>query len=39
VGQLFASAALKILANNQPYNYLDLIYTEWAMLVSRASQR
>ncbi|GFZ46073.1 hypothetical protein JCM24511_04319 [Saitozyma sp. JCM 24511] len=32
VGQLFASAALKILANTQPYNYLDLIYTEWAML-------
>lgn len=32
LGQLFASAALKILADKQPYNYLDLIYTEWAML-------
>ena len=32
IGQLFASAALKILADREPYNYLDLIYTEWAML-------
>ncbi|WVQ82451.1 hypothetical protein IAT38_004580 [Cryptococcus sp. DSM 104549] len=32
IGQLFASAALKVLADDQPYNYLDLIYTEWAML-------
>nr|XP_031857210.1 uncharacterized protein CI109_007374 [Kwoniella shandongensis]KAA5524282.1 hypothetical protein CI109_007374 [Kwoniella shandongensis] len=32
IGQLFASAALKILADKQPFNYLDLIYTEWAML-------
>ncbi|OWT36126.1 sugar transporter [Cryptococcus neoformans Bt1] len=32
IGQLFASAALKVLADQQPYNFLDLIYTEWAMI-------
>ncbi|WRT64411.1 uncharacterized protein IL334_001343 [Kwoniella shivajii] len=32
IGQLFASAALKALSKTQPYNFLDLIYTEWAML-------
>jgi hypothetical protein len=31
---LFATAALKVLSRKDPYNYLTLIYTEWAMLVS-----
>ncbi|KAK8853025.1 hypothetical protein IAR55_003726 [Kwoniella newhampshirensis] len=34
IGQLLASTALKVLANKQPNNYLDLIYTEWAVIVS-----
>jgi hypothetical protein len=34
IGQLFATAALKVLSRKDPYNYLTLIYTEWAMLVS-----
>ena len=32
VGQLFASIALKVLNDRQPLNYLDAIYTEWAMV-------
>lgn len=32
VGQLFASVALKVLNERQPLNYLDAVYTEWAMV-------
>lgn len=31
-GQLFASIALKVLSDNNPLNYLDAVYTEWAMV-------
>lgn len=32
IGQLFASVALKVLNDSQPLNYLDAVYTEWAMV-------
>lgn len=32
IGQLCASICLKVLNDNQPKNYLDAIYTEWAMV-------
>jgi hypothetical protein len=38
IGQLFATTALKVLSNRDPTNYLDLIYSEWAMLVSDIKQ-
>lgn len=34
IGQLFATVGLKVLSDTDPYNYLDLIYSEWAMAVS-----
>jgi transposase-like protein len=34
LGQLAASIALKVLEDKSPHNYLNLIYTEWAMIVS-----
>lgn len=37
IGQLFATVGLKVLSDHQPYNYLDLIYSEWAMVVSSSS--
>lgn len=36
LGQLTASIALKVLEDKAPHNYLNLIYTEWAMIVSTA---
>jgi hypothetical protein len=38
IGQLFATTALKVLSNRDPTNYLDLVYSEWAMLVSDIEQ-
>ncbi|WWD19437.1 hypothetical protein CI109_103897 [Kwoniella shandongensis] len=32
IGQVLASTALKVLADKRPLNYLDLIYTEWAVI-------
>ncbi|RSH90015.1 hypothetical protein EHS25_001348 [Saitozyma podzolica] len=32
LGQLAASIALKVLEDKAPHNYLNLIYTEWAMI-------
>jgi hypothetical protein len=36
LGQVCSSIALKVLADNEPTNYLTAVYTEWAMLGIRA---